>query len=147
MDTRWNRRDFIREPVRAHWGSAWSRAWRFGSGEPKAAIPLAKAKSVIGVYLEGGMTHIDTFDPKPNAPPSVRSFFKPIPTNVPGTEITETFSADGQGGGQVLDYPLTTAPGGGHGGYVMLCNAMNPKESASLHPRPSWSIRGWPWRA
>ena len=103
-------------------------------GEPKAAIPLAKAKSVIGVYLEGGMTHIDTFDPKPNAPPSVRSFFKPIPTNVPGTEITELFPLMAKVADKYTIIRSTTAPGGGHGGYVMLCNAMNPKESASPHP-------------
>ncbi len=56
---------------------------------------------MIQLYLEGGMTHIDTLDPKPNAPPTVRSFFKPIPTNVPGIEITELLPLLGQAGRQV----------------------------------------------
>ncbi len=103
-------------------------------GEAQTGIPPAKAKSVIGVYLEGGMTHIDTFDPKPNAPPSVRSFFKPIATNVPGTEITELLPLMAKVADKYSIIRSTTAPGGGHGGYVMLCNAMNPKESPSLHP-------------
>lgn len=103
-------------------------------GEPKAAIPIAKAKSVIQVYLEGGMTQVDTFDPKPNAPLTGRSFFKPIPTNVPGTEITELFPLMAKVADKYSIIRSTTAPGGGHGGYVMLCNALNPKEAVSKHP-------------
>jgi uncharacterized protein (DUF1501 family) len=43
----------------------------------------AKAKAVILFWLEGGPSHIDTWDPKPN------SNFKPISTNVPGIQISE----------------------------------------------------------
>jgi hypothetical protein len=46
-------------------------------------------KSVIMVYLSGGLAHQDTFDLKPNAPAEVRGEFKPIPTNVPGIQISE----------------------------------------------------------
>ena len=46
-------------------------------------------KSVIMVYLSGGLAHQDTFDLKPNAPSEVRGEFKPIKTNVPGIEICE----------------------------------------------------------
>jgi len=41
------------------------------------------------VYLSGGMAHQDTFDLKPDAPAEVRGEFKPIPTNVPGIQISE----------------------------------------------------------
>src|SRR5215813_10350600 len=41
-------------------------------------------KSVIMVYLSGGLAHQDTFDLKPTAPPEVRGEFKPIATSVPG---------------------------------------------------------------
>ena len=80
------------------------------------------------------MTQKDTFDPKPNAPLTGRSFFKPIPTNVPGTEITELFPLMAKVADKYSIIRSTTAPGGGHGGYVMLCNAMNPKEAVSKHP-------------
>jgi uncharacterized protein (DUF1501 family) len=43
----------------------------------------AKANSVILFWLEGGPSHIDTWDPKPN------SNFKPISTNVPGIQVSE----------------------------------------------------------
>ena len=51
----------------------------------------AKAKSVILLYMWGGPSHIDTWDPKPNAPVEVRGPFKPIATTVPGLQIGEHF--------------------------------------------------------
>jgi hypothetical protein len=48
-----------------------------------------KAKAAIFVYLGGGTTHMDTFDLKPDAPAEYRGEFKPIPTNVPGIQISE----------------------------------------------------------
>ena len=48
-----------------------------------------KAKSVIMVYLQGGPSHLDLWDPKPDAPDNVRSVFKPIPTKIPGVNYTE----------------------------------------------------------
>lgn len=46
-------------------------------------------KSVIVVYLSGGLSHQDTFDPKPNAPKEVRGEFTAIPTSLPGYQFTE----------------------------------------------------------
>ena len=48
-----------------------------------------KAKSVIMVYLQGGPSHIDLWDPKENVPDKIRSEFKSIPTKIPGTHFTE----------------------------------------------------------
>jgi uncharacterized protein (DUF1501 family) len=45
----------------------------------------------IMLFLVGGPSHIDTWDPKPRAPAEVRGPFKPIATSVPGMEITEIF--------------------------------------------------------
>jgi uncharacterized protein (DUF1501 family) len=46
-------------------------------------------KSVIMVYLSGGISHIDTFDLKPKASADIRGEFKPIDTNVSGIQICE----------------------------------------------------------
>ncbi len=46
-------------------------------------------KSVINVYLPGGVSHMDTFDLKPDAPAEFRGTFNPIDTNVPGIQICE----------------------------------------------------------
>jgi hypothetical protein len=48
-----------------------------------------KAKSIILVYLQGGPSHIDLWDPKENVPDNVRSVFKPISTKIPGIQFTE----------------------------------------------------------
>lgn len=48
-----------------------------------------KAKSVIMVYLQGGPSHLDLWDPKENVPDNVRSVFKPIKTKIPGVNFTE----------------------------------------------------------
>src|SRR4051794_37235405 len=47
----------------------------------------ARAKSVILVYLGGGLSHHDSFDLKPQAPPEVRGKYKPIPSSVPGLQV------------------------------------------------------------
>src|SRR5438270_6169211 len=46
-------------------------------------------KSVIMVYLTGGLAHQDTFDLKPDAPAGIRGEFKPIPTRLPGVQVGE----------------------------------------------------------
>jgi len=48
-----------------------------------------KAKHVILLYLQGGPSHLDLWDPKPNVPDNVRSVFKPIATKLPGIQFTE----------------------------------------------------------
>src|SRR5437588_12540194 len=45
----------------------------------------------VMIFLLGGPSHIDTWDPKPNAPAEIRGPFKPISTNVPGIQYTEIF--------------------------------------------------------
>src|SRR6267143_3553548 len=47
------------------------------------------AKSVIMVFLQGGPSHIDIWDPKPDAPSNILGDFKGIPTKIPGTHIGE----------------------------------------------------------
>jgi hypothetical protein len=55
----------------------------------EAAAGKKSQKSVIMVYLSGGLAHQDTFDLKPNAPAEVRGEFNPIPTNVAGVQFSE----------------------------------------------------------
>jgi len=48
-----------------------------------------KAKACIIVYCWGGMSHFESFDPKPDAPVNVRGEFAPISTATPGIQISE----------------------------------------------------------
>lgn len=45
--------------------------------------------SCIFLWLDGGPSHLETFDPKPDTPDNIRGPFGPIPTNVPGLQIGE----------------------------------------------------------
>src|SRR5436853_4376444 len=57
---------------------------------PMSASPgFGKAKSVILLYLQGGPSHLDLWDPKDNVPDNVRSVFKAVPTKLPGCKFTE----------------------------------------------------------
>ncbi len=67
----------------------------FGLGDLLAARSLAAgtasppAKAVIVLWLWGGPSHLDTFDPKPDAPLEYRGPFESIATKVPGIRINE----------------------------------------------------------
>jgi len=52
-------------------------------------IRPAKAKSVLLLWLWGGPSHHETWDPKPNAPLKIRGCYRPISTAVSGTQISE----------------------------------------------------------
>jgi hypothetical protein len=57
--------------------------------EGKDKAGWGKAKSVILIFLQGGPSHIDIWDPKPDAPSNIRGEFKPIKTVVPGIWVSE----------------------------------------------------------
>lgn len=58
--------------------------------EPPAGGPgFGRAKSVIFLFLQGGPSHLDLWDPKPQVPDNVRSVFNPIDTRTLGVQVTE----------------------------------------------------------
>ena len=60
-----------------------------GTHRQARAAETAKAKSVIFVFLWGAPSHVDTFDPKPNAPAEYRGPFGVISTRTPGVHFSE----------------------------------------------------------
>lgn len=71
------------------------RIGAFGSGLTLAdALRAGGApprKSAIMIYLDGGPSHLETYDLKPDAPAEIRGEFQPIATNVPGVRICKHF--------------------------------------------------------
>jgi len=51
--------------------------------------PPAPVRSCILIFYYGGPSHLDTWDPKPEAPREVRGEFRPIATSVPGIRVSE----------------------------------------------------------
>jgi hypothetical protein len=60
-----------------------------------AAHPLkeASARNVIHIYLQGGFAHMDSFDPKPDAPVEYRGILSAIPTAIPGVQFSSHMAA------------------------------------------------------
>ena len=58
------------------------------SGKPRHPT-FGKARSCLIVFLNGGCSHHDTFDMKPDMPAEIRGEFKPIATSVPGIQVCE----------------------------------------------------------
>jgi uncharacterized protein (DUF1501 family) len=61
------------------------------SGLGSLAAESRRAKSVLLLWLWGAPSHLDTFDPKPNAPAEYRGPFGTIPTRTPGVRYAELF--------------------------------------------------------
>ncbi len=66
-------------------------AWGLSSSAAFSSVGTAKAKSVLVVWLWGGPSHLDTFDPKPRAPSEYRGPFAAIATRTPGAQLSEPF--------------------------------------------------------
>lgn len=91
----WSRREFMRVGGAGLLGLALGDVLRLQAlADPspdsaKGKAGWGKAKSVILIFLQGGPSHIDIWDPKPDAPSNVRGEFKPIKSNVPGIWVSE----------------------------------------------------------
>ena len=83
-----SRRDFLRVGALAPLGLSLANLLSFEKAMA-GAVAQSRAKSVILVYLGGGISHHDTFDPKPDAVEEIRGKYKTIPTNVTGLHVTE----------------------------------------------------------
>src|SRR3954462_12393626 len=55
----------------------------------KKRAGFGSAKNFIFIFLQGGPSHIDIWDPKPDAPDNIRGQFKPIPTKISGVHVSE----------------------------------------------------------
>jgi len=81
----WDRRDFLRVGSLGVAGSALP-------GNLQGATSNATADSVIFLWMAGGVTHLESFDPKPEAPREVRGKLGSIPTTLPGVHFGETMT-------------------------------------------------------
>lgn len=88
-----SRRDFIQIGLGGLMGAGFCDLLRLqaAAGEAGAGRAVIPGKNVncILVWLDGGPSHYETFDPKPDAPSEIRGEFKAIPTKVPGVQFSE----------------------------------------------------------
>src|SRR5262245_31054205 len=85
MQSRLNRRAFLASAAASTSLVGW--LGRLAAAEPDRPRP----KACILLWMGGGPSHIDTWDPKPEAPANIRGEFGAIETAVPGIRISENF--------------------------------------------------------
>lgn len=82
----WNRRTFLRVGGLAAFGLSLPQYLRAMAEAPPAK---AKAKRCILLWMQGGPSHIDSFDPKPDAPVEIRGDFGTVTTTLPGIRFAD----------------------------------------------------------
>ncbi len=84
------RRDSLQLGLGALLGTGFVNGLRaLGESRPEGSGPVAKAQRSILIWMDGGPTHFETFDPKPDAPLEFRGEFNSIDTAIPGVQFSE----------------------------------------------------------
>jgi len=78
---RWNRREILRVGGLGAVGLSLADALRAADG---GGLTTRRADSCIVIFLNGGPSHLDMWDMKPNGPIEIRGEFQPISSSLPG---------------------------------------------------------------
>jgi hypothetical protein len=126
------RRDLLKLGVGAFLGMGFTDLLRQRAQAAQAALAAGKASpgkvNCILLWLDGGPSHFETFDPKPDAPTEVRGEFKPIKTAVPGTYFSEVIPklASAADRFTVIRSVCHKDPNHGGGNHYMMTGAPTP---------------------
>ena len=144
-----SRRGFLATTAKSCFGlTIGGSAAQFFNQKALAADPAViaagggKAKSVIYLFMSGGMTHIDTLDPKPDASAEVRGDCQAIGTNVDGIQLGHCLPGLAQQMDKVaLIRSMTTTQGAHAQGKYFMRTGYAPRSSI-VHPSPgAWANR------
>jgi uncharacterized protein (DUF1501 family) len=104
-----------------------------------AAADSSAPTAVILVWLRGGASHLDTFDPKPLASSDFRGPFAPISTSVPGLHVTELLPKLAGIADRYAVVRSLAHTGGGHPAGSLQMLSGDPDAIDKLEPRyPDW---------
>jgi len=137
-----SRRSFLRLGLGGTSSLGLSSLLRAGAAQaaPRAAA-APQAKRCILIWMDGGPSHHETFDPKPNAPAEIRGIFNPTATSIPGVQVCDQIPLTAK----IMDR-LTVIrsiahhdPGHGGGNHYLTTGRPTPTpigcgDSASFHP-------------
>ncbi|MCA9204164.1 MAG: DUF1501 domain-containing protein [Planctomycetales bacterium] len=89
----WSRRQVLQAGVASTLGLGLPGWWSNASSAKAAesGVGFGQAKRCIFLFMWGGPSQLDTFDPKPDAPAEIRGQFQPIATKTPGLQFSEHF--------------------------------------------------------
>lgn len=104
-----------------------------------ALKPNSEKKAIIMVWLPGGQSHVDTYDPKPEIGSEYRGPFKTISTNVPGMQLTELLPMNAKIADKFTILRSMNQKAGGHPAGSMQMLSGDSDERDKPKPRlPDW---------
>ena len=100
---------------------------------------FGKARSVILIYASGGQSQLETWDPKPDAPETVRGEFRAIATSLPGVFLGEHMPRLAKLADRYTIVRSLSHDDLDHGsaGYLALTGRPHPQKSSNPRPRPT----------
>lgn len=146
LSRRLGRRDWLKSAAGSVSGAMGLGAVGLGALGPNplmaesiAPNPAARAKSVIIIFNCGAPSHIDLWDPKPNAPSNIRGTFRPIDTTVPGLQVTELLPKIAQHADKLAVVRSLHHSHGGHNSGMYWSTVGRPYriDSTLINPSPS----------
>ena len=139
------RREILRTGLTGFSGLSLASINRLRAASAKGNQADAEKTAVILVWLRGGCSHLDTFDPKPDAPSEYRGPFQPIQTNVPGMELTELLPRLSQCANRYSLLRSVAHDAGGHPAGSLRVLSGDPDTADKPGPKlPDWmTIAGW----
>lgn len=107
-----------------------------GSDSPRSRF---KAKSCIVLYTWGGMSHLESFDPKPDGPSATRGEFGVIPTATPGLQFCEHLPLLAKHSEKLAIVRSVHHGQGAHsGGVYISLTGKNPEKGVKAKSSTSW---------
>ncbi|MCA8983478.1 MAG: DUF1501 domain-containing protein [Planctomycetaceae bacterium] len=136
MGMRWNRRELLRVGLGGFTSLSLPALWHCRA---QAAAPPSERTAIILVWLRGGASHLETFDPKPEAPVEYRGPFAPISTNVPGIQISELLPRLSQCADRYALVRTLSHTGGGHpAGSLQMLSGDPDAQDKRVPKYPDW---------
>jgi uncharacterized protein (DUF1501 family) len=124
------RREFLRAGLAAFGSLSLPGLFRLRAG----VAPPRERTAVIVVWLRGGCSHLDTYDPKPDAPVEYRGPFRPLATRTPGLRVSELLPRHAQISNHFTILRSMAHTGGGHPAGSLQLLSGDP--DAQDKPRP-----------
>lgn len=130
------RREFLRIGLTGLSGLTLSELYRLRA---QAALTSVPRSAIILVWLRGGASHLETFDPKPQAPSDFCGPYQAIPTNVPGIHISELLPRLAGIADKYAILRSIAHTGGGHPAGSLQVLGGDPDSADKLIPtHPDW---------
>src|SRR5262245_56599822 len=135
-----SRRDFLKVGALGVGGLMLPDLLRARAADAAQGQP-ARTTSVVWLWLGGGPTHVETFDPKPSAPAEFRSVVGQVQTTLPGVELGGVFPKVGQVAEHMAFVRSFAHQNSGHGGgthWVMTGYDFPPADNGQAPIKPGF---------